>query len=247
MIDNRVNILGVGVSGTPASLVLKIINGQCSMINHKKPYFVVTAYSEFFLEAQSNPKFKQALDKADLIVADGVSVVAAMDYVRKPSFLYGLYVGWKIISGQYYGQTVVGVDLVQKILEDKSKKVFLLGGWNGVAKHLAKKYNAGFMIEPIDIKKINDYKPDILFVALGRFKQEIWIADNLEKLNCKVIMGVGSSFDELAKISGWESSAPLWINKMGLKWLWRAIHNPKHWSRALRASILFPWKIWRNN
>ena len=128
MNHNRVNILGVPVSGSNSTEVLAILNDQIQNPKNKKPFFIVTAYSEFFLEAQSNPKFNQALDKADLIVADGVSVLAAMDYVQKPSFWYGLYVGWKIVSGQYYGKTVVGVDLVRNILEDKSKKVFYF--WN---------------------------------------------------------------------------------------------------------------------
>ena len=246
----KAQILGVGVSGTSFEEVLEIISAQCSVLRNKKPYFVITAYSEFFLEAQKNPAFRQALDKADLIVPDGVSAVAAIDHVQKPSFWYGLYVGWKIISGQYYGKTVVGVDLVRKILDDKTKKVFLLGGWGGVAGKVAKKYNCDFVDgdpKPDFFAKLSRINPDILLVSLGQFKQEIWIANNLEKLNCKVVMGVGSSFDELAKIPGWDSPAPLWVNKMGLKWLWRAIHNPRHWPRALRAAIVFPWKVWRES
>ena len=242
----KANILGVGVSSTTSTEVLSIINDQCQMSNQRKPYLIVTAYSEFFLEAKTNPKFKLALEKADLIVPDGVSVIAALDYVQKPSFLYGLYVGWKIISGQYYGKTVVGVDLVRKLLEDKTKKVFLLGGWNGVAETVSKKYHGAFSEDQSNIKAINKYKPEILLVALGRFKQEIWIAENLKKLNCKVVMGVGSSFDEIAGEGVWKYPSPNWVNKMGLKWLWRALHNPRHWPRALRASILFPWKVWRH-
>lgn len=245
---SRANILGVGVSSTTSTEVLEIISAQCTVLRQQKPYFIVTAYSEFFLEAQDNPKFKLALDKADLIVPDGVSTLAAMEYVQKPNFWYGMYVGWEIISGQYYGKTVVGVDLVRKILEDKSHKVFLLGGWGGVAGKVAKKYNCGYWDgDPSSefFTILSKYKPDILFVSLGQFKQEVWIAKNLDKLDCKVVMGVGSSFDELAKIPGWESTAPLLINKMGLKWLWRALHNPRHLPRALRASIIFPWKVWR--
>lgn len=250
MAHNRVNILGVGVSSTSASSVLAIINDQCQMSNKKNPYFVVTAYSEFFLEAQKNQLFRRSLDKADLVVPDGVSTLAAMDYVQKPSFWYGLYVGWKIISGQYYDKTVVGVDLVRKLLEDKTKKTFLLGGWKGVAGQVARKYNCEYLEGDPDtgfFAKLSKSKPDILLVSLGRFKQEIWISKNLEKLNCKVVVGVGSSFDELAGVGSWKYRTPQWIEKMGLKWLWRAIRNPSHWPRALRASIIFPWRVWRSS
>ena len=57
--DDRTNVLGVGVDGTSRTQVLKIINDQCSMIDTAKPLFIVTAYSEFILEAQKNSDFKK--------------------------------------------------------------------------------------------------------------------------------------------------------------------------------------------
>lgn len=72
--------------------------------------------------------------------------------------------------------------------------------------------------------------PDILFVAYGFPKQEEWIAEHLEKLPVRVMMGVGGSFDYL---SGEVSRAPLFLRRMGLEWLYRLFHQPWRLKRQL--------------
>ena len=43
-------------------------------------------------------------------------------------------------------------------------------------------------------KKINRSKTDILFVALGAPKQEIWMYNNYKDLNC-ILIGIGAAID----------------------------------------------------
>jgi N-acetylglucosaminyldiphosphoundecaprenol N-acetyl-beta-D-mannosaminyltransferase len=61
-------------------------------------------------------------------------------------------------------------------------------------------------------------------------KQEEWIEANLNKLNVRVVMGVGRSFDYY---SGELKRAPKWVRKMGLEWLFSLIKEPKRWRRQL--------------
>jgi len=130
------------------------------------------------------------------------------------------------------------------LLADKQYKKFLFGGFNGVAGRLAAKYGCGWSEEDDQVvDKINEYGPDILFVALGRFKQEIWIANNLGRLKVKLVMGVGSAFDEVAGEGVWRRPVPGWVSKAGLKWLWRVMGEPKHLVRAWRAFPVFPLKV----
>jgi N-acetylglucosaminyldiphosphoundecaprenol N-acetyl-beta-D-mannosaminyltransferase len=96
------------------------------------------------------------------------------------------------------------------------------------------------------VAKINSFRPDILLVAFGRFRQEKWIAANLKLLNTKVVMGVGSSFDELTGIGPWAAATPRWVDRMGLKWLWRVVRNPGHLQRAWNAFPVFAWKVFRS-
>jgi len=244
----KLEILGVKIVNARKERVLNKISAQCSVLSTKmsnyRPFWVATAYSETFLEAQDNSEFAQAIEKADWIVLDGVAGWMALDYPNQ-----GLKVVLNALQGKYVDRPV-GVEIFRELLEEGKLKFFLLGGFRGVAKRLAQKYNCEFEEQGPDqdrriLNKINKYKPDILFVSYGRFKQEMWIAQNLDKLNCKVVVGVGSAFDEVAKEGVWKMPTPVWIQRMGLKWLWRGLHDAKHWKRIWKAVIIFPWRIYR--
>lgn len=93
------------------------------------------------------------------------------------------------------------------------------------------------------VRKINSYQPDILFVGLQPPKQEYWFAKNKDKLNAKIIMCVGGTFDY---ISGTKKLPPKWIEKMELEWFWRLITDrsrPNHIKRLTNALIIFPLKV----
>ena len=95
------------------------------------------------------------------------------------------------------------------------------------------------------IKKINDAKPDILFVAFGMGKQEKWLAENLSKMpSVKIGMGVGGAFDY---ISGHTTRAPRLMRKIGLEWLYRVWKQPKRFSRIFNATIKFSYLVLRQN
>jgi exopolysaccharide biosynthesis WecB/TagA/CpsF family protein len=254
---------------------------------------VVTAYSEFYVRALADPDFRKALNKADLVTPDGVSVLAAVEYEERTQGIKnsrnqdhacrqaglknsrtqdnvirqiweGLKVGGKIISGKI-GETVTGVWLFEelvKMAEKEGKKIFLLGGWQNVsgrtATMLLKRfpklkiaYDEGEERVGTDekknqqvIDKINQFAPDILFVAYNPVKQEKWLAKYRGQLKAKVGIGVGGTFDEYA---GEFRKAPRWMEKAGLKWLWRVIQEPKRLGRILRAVIIFPWLVFRDS
>ena len=90
------------------------------------------------------------------------------------------------------------------------------------------------------INDINKTNPDIVFVAYGAPKQDIWIANNKSKLKAKILVGVGGTFDMLA---GVKKRAPKFFQKIRLEWLWRAIIEPKRLGRIANAIIVFPVKF----
>ncbi len=71
---------------------------------------------------------------------------------------------------------------------------------------------------------------DILFVAFGAPKQEMWINENLENLPVKIAIGVGGAFDY---ISGRVKRAPTFIQNIGLEWLYRLVREPWRIKRQL--------------
>ncbi|MFI5205419.1 MAG: WecB/TagA/CpsF family glycosyltransferase, partial [Candidatus Paceibacterales bacterium] len=84
------------------------------------------------------------------------------------------------------------------------------------------------------VDNINKAAPDILMVAYGPIKQERWIYNNLPKLNIKLAIGVGGTFDYIA---GKKSSPPNFIRYSGLEWLWRLITQPYRLGRIINATF----------
>lgn len=94
-------------------------------------------------------------------------------------------------------------------------------------------YNHGYFKSEEEndlIDKINSTKPDILLVGLGAPKQELWIHNNMYRLNCKVMIGVGGSIDIFA---GKVSLTPEFIRKAGFEWLHRLLREPRRIKRMM--------------
>jgi len=238
--------------------------------DYTKPLFIVTAYSEFFLQARKDVEFRRAIQSADLVVADGVSVLAAGDYLNSASrglvgdFVDGLRIGVKVLRGGYPDR-VVGVRLARQACElaaARGGRVMFVGGWQGAAQETAMRmaayhptlktqwHEGPASLEKATkeeraqlIKAIEAFKPDLLLVSFGRFKQEKWIRAHIGQLRAQVVIGVGSAFDELSGQGKWAKAVPEWVERMGLKWLWRVTVEPAHWKRAWNAFPVFPWKV----
>jgi N-acetylglucosaminyldiphosphoundecaprenol N-acetyl-beta-D-mannosaminyltransferase len=76
----------------------------------------------------------------------------------------------------------------------------------------------------------------ILFVGLGAPKQEWWMAAHKHRVNA-VMVGVGAAFDFLA---GSKRQAPRLVQRLGLEWLYRLVHEPRRlWRRYLYRNPRF--------
>ena len=227
---------------------------------------VVTIYSAFVLAAEKDNEFRQAVSKASLVVPDGVGVLAALRYGKGDKGLWnGLRVGWEGLMGDL-GEPVTGVWLFEELVglaANHGWKVFLLGGYGDTASRLAAKlkrenpklkieFDAGEQGMSSDkeskqenrrvIEKINKYKPDLLMVSYGPRSQEKWIYKNKKRLKVRVAIGLGGTFDE---VLGLLPRTPVWMEKRGLKALWRLMIQPKRLPRIWRGMVVFPWKVYR--
>lgn len=233
---------------------------------------VVTAYSEFFVRAWEDRVFKRLLNEADLVLADGVGPLAAISYSESikaedttlERMGKGLLTGVKVLTGDV-GETVSGVwifDQVCQLAALRGWRVFLLGGFGEVVVKLRKQVEKEFPGIKVEadsgerevgadeneskeiIKKINDFKAEILFVAYGPVKQEKWITENRNFLKAKVAIGVGGTFDEL---TGAVARCPKIFQRMGLKWFWRLVMEPSRFKRIFRAVVVFPWLVFKSS
>ncbi len=140
-------------------------------------------------------------------------------------------------------------------------KIYLLGGKPTVSENLAKKLKGDYrklMVKGVsgprldkDAKPINDkerkvyqetlddirkYAPHMVFVAFGAPKQEKFIADNFDKLDSRLMMAVGGSFDSYLDTSKIVNV----FARIHFEWLGRLVRHPRRIMRIFRAVIVFP-------
>jgi len=154
-------------------------------------------------------------------------------------------------------ERVCGSDLlwdIAKAAADADARVYLIGGVEETAVRAAETLRAaiprlavaGFapdhpasVVPSQNLKQaIERYAPAVVFIGYGAPYQEEWIRENLHRFpSIRIAMGVGGTLDFLA---GNTPRAPLLIQRRGLEWLWRVLHQPSRVLRTLRATIVFP-------
>ncbi|MCZ0938652.1 MAG: WecB/TagA/CpsF family glycosyltransferase [Caldilineaceae bacterium] len=197
---------------------------------------VCTVNPEFIMTARRHPAFAQVLAAADLCTPDGVGVLSAAR-----------------LAGVRLNERVTGSDGIYHLCERAAAqgwRVFFLGAAPGVAERaateLARLYpglsvagtHAGSPADtdwPQIRQRLTAAHADLLFVAYGHPRQDIWIHQHREELPVAVALGIGGSFDFVAGIS---PRAPLGLRRLGLEWLYRLARQPWRW-RRMAALPLF--------
>jgi N-acetylglucosaminyldiphosphoundecaprenol N-acetyl-beta-D-mannosaminyltransferase len=232
-------ILGVRVDLVSLNQSLSIID---NFISSRKTHQIVVVNVAKIVKSIKDVFLKQIIDEADLSGADGMPLVWVSKLFGKP------------IPGR-----VNGTDLMENLIErsvNKGYRIFFLGAEQEVVKKVVHIYQSKFpklqiagyrngyfspQEESSIANEIGKSKADILFVAFGTPKKEIFIKKYKDIMNVPVIHGVGGSFDV---ITGKTKRAPLWMQKSGLEWFFRIIQEPKRmWKRYLVTNTLFIWYL----
>jgi N-acetylglucosaminyldiphosphoundecaprenol N-acetyl-beta-D-mannosaminyltransferase len=192
--------------------------------------------------AARDRRFAEALRAADLSVPDGISVVLAARLLGRP-----------------IPERVAGGDLMERLCAEAARhgfSVFFLGGLPEAAAMAAAKFRrrypalriAGTYCPPRGFERdsmesahirrlIKDAAPDLLCVAFGAPKQEIWMHENCSSLPISAAIAVGAALDTQA---GLRKRAPRWTQGIGMEWLYRLIREPKRlWRRYLFGNTQF--------
>lgn len=87
------------------------------------------------------------------------------------------------------------------------------------------------------ISRIQNERPDVLFVAYGHPWQDLWLARHEADLSCvRLVMGVGGALDYIAEVV---PRAPEFVRGLGLEWLYRLIQQPERLQRIVDATWRF--------
>ena len=192
-----------------------------------------------------DPEYRAALNRAALVLNDGAGVAMAAR-----------------MKGAPFRANLNGSDFNPQILEiaaDRGWTVYFLGAREGVAEHAAAALRrripgltmAGVhdgyfpeMSSAAIAARIKESGADVLMVAMGNPRQEMWLADHILETGASLGVGVGAFFDFAA---GEVPRAPAWMNRMGVEWLYRLSREPRRLSkRYVIGNPLFLARSWRD-
>lgn len=228
--SDYIEILGININTSTEEEVLSKIT--TSLESNKEKLVIFTPNPELITLANNSSKYQDTLNHASFSLPDGIGVVLAAKFIHNRAI-----------------KRITGVDFMKSLCENVARKpvtVGFFGGEQGIAvrvsdclREIYPELKVVYASDEWNPDQAREAKIDILFVALGSPKQELWIMENLDRLPAKVIMGVGGAFD---MISGKVRRAPRIFRTFGLEWLWRLALQPWRWRRQLRL-LVFTWLV----
>lgn len=242
----RHEIFGVKIDDISASELTDLFSGWLAE-NSPTARTIITPNPEFLLQAREDEEFRHIINVANLSLPDGVGIRFAVAALT-PNLLTHRRTGMEALL------------LLTNACVKKGKTLGLVGGLPGSAEKAAAKLREtvpglsvfGFdpgRIESRDssassqndkkiIERLQREKPDVLAVGLGQKKQELFLQHAALFLpSLRIGIGIGGVLDVLG---GTISSAPTWMRRSGLEWIWRLAQEPKRLRRIWNAVVVFP-------
>jgi N-acetylglucosaminyldiphosphoundecaprenol N-acetyl-beta-D-mannosaminyltransferase len=218
-----------------------IYNGHLNQVGFAGKTLINTINQYSFCIAEQDPAFKKALQGSDILLPDGVAIVAAA----------------RRISGQKI-KKIAGADIHLHLLRELNQKggsCYYLGSSEATLLKIKERmaiefpsvrvgtfsppYSTEFSeVENTQIlEAVNAFQPDVLFVGMTAPKQEKWAYSHKEYLDTKIICSIGAVFDFYAGTV--ERPSPFWV-KLRLEWFIRLLKEPKRmWKRYLYYGPVF--------
>lgn len=229
----EIDLLGVRVANITFDDLCLLLR---RWVDERSVHCVFTPNVDHIVRCERDEAFRTAYEQASLRVVDGMILMWAARLLGKP-----------VVA------KLSGSDLVPQLSEIAARegyRVFLFGAAPGVADEAAARLQAqypglvvaGTYSPPMGFERDGDENEkaieavrsadaDLLFVALGSPKQEIWMARHRDALGVPLMMGIGATLDF---VSGRVRRAPIWMQNTGLEWLWRLVQEPRRlWRRYL--------------
>lgn len=209
--------------------------------------YVCVSNVHMCMEVYDSAEFSKIVNEADFVIPDGKPLSWAQKFL-----------------GHSDAEQVRGQDIMNALCASSGEKSLNIGFYGGSSEALLNTVKEKLIASYPDINITYAYSPpfrpltgeedaavvtavnaanvNVLFVGIGCPKQERWMAEHKDKLNC-VMLGVGAAYDFIA---GEKSHAPRWIQKIGMEWLFRLCSEPKRlWRRYLSTNPRFIWHFGR--
>ncbi|MEP2278101.1 WecB/TagA/CpsF family glycosyltransferase [Maribacter sp.] len=212
-------------------------------LNQKVEINTINQYS--YCIAEKDAEFKNALLNSEVLLPDGVGMTWASNFLNghKIRKIAGADIHEYLLdqineaegSCFYLGASESTLVKIQNKIKKQYPKI-RVGSYSPPFKPYFTKNDTTLMIQ-----KVNNFKPNILFVGMTAPKQEIWSHANKKQLNVNVICSIGAVFDFYAGTV--DRPSQFWIN-LKLEWFGRLIKEPKRmWKRYIYYGGVFLFKI----
>jgi N-acetylglucosaminyldiphosphoundecaprenol N-acetyl-beta-D-mannosaminyltransferase len=230
------------IAGIPISLATReaVLRDVAARIERAEPGGIVSiTNTESMYHALRKPAHMNLIRRARHSLCDGVGVIAA-------GWFWGLRV-------PRYNGPILQLDC-SELGAARGWRHFYYGGKEGVADEMAQRLQAAYPglvcagtycppFRPLSaaedeeiVRRINEARPDFVWVGLGLLKQEQWIAEHAGRIQAPWMVGVGAAFDYHSGAVPW---APAFVRALGLEWLFRLIIQPRLRARRYWWSLVF--------
>lgn len=224
---NQVNFRRIGSVDIAVLEKDQAISIAVEAVKARKAYLICFANAHTVNTAKDNGCFATAIHNA-LMLNDGIGVEIAS----------------KWLYGRPFPDNLNGTDFTPELLDrlPRGTRVFLIGSPPGVAERAAQAIasqhshikivgtqNGFFAVEEEAslLTRIKASAADLVLVAMGHPRQEIWAARNVDRLGMTV-MCVGALLDFYA---GTARRAPLWLRRLRVEWAFRLFREPRRLAR----------------
>ncbi len=199
------------------------------------------------ITASDDSEMRRKVNTFQAIGPDGQPVRWAMNWLHKTKLtdrVYGPETTLRICKSAadegvpiyLYGSTPSVLESLSSNLVTKYPKLQIAGSESPPFRKLTEEESE----ELVD--RVHDSGAKIFFIGLGCPKQDLFAYEFAKRLNC-VQVAVGAAFDFHA---GTKSTAPAWMQKRGLEWLFRLAAEPRRlWKRYLVTNSIYVFKLCR--
>ena len=227
----RINVLGVGFDNITMD---QAVAEGIRLMSTKGPHYVATPNPEIVEICREDPEAREAVNGADLVLADGIGVIYGAKMLKTP------------LKGR-----VTGIGFAQGLMArmaESGKSLFLLGAKPGVAEKAAENlqrqypglkiagvHDGYFQEDGPVVEAIRSSGADAAFVCLGAPKQEKWMARWGKHTGARLAIGLGGALDVFA---GKVERAPESWQKLGLEWAYRLKKEPQRAGRMAKLPLV---------
>lgn len=237
------NSIDPGVRVTPLSSDQLLAKMEEFIADRHHGHYVIFLEGNLLSRLNNNPDLEQAVRDASFVMPDGIAPALLASWatgrrvtrVPGPQFMplaceYGLSRGWRHF---FYGSTPEVVECVARTLTNAFPSLIVAGVHAPPFRPLTAEEDR------LICERIEAMEADVVWVALGGPKQEIWMHEHQGRLGVPIMLGVGAAFDFIGQT---QPRAPRVVQHLGCEWLFRMLTGgPRLFRRNLSAAGATLW------